>query len=259
MRYFILIFFLILSFNSFGQNKLKGKIYYNDGVQFIYNYGFTDEDIVITATQNKIYRIKYNDIDSIVFENIIQDAINTLNSKKIKFSYKEKNRVNAVSNFEIENGDVVYKRTFDISNLNSDELKNKYLKFLETIPNVSVIKEDDSQINAEISDNYINYKVYGIKTMGAGMIAYPFFSKLIIQFKDGKYRLVVRNIYIDNKSVGILFSGMEANSHFKNFLLNKDASDFKKTQYNLKILDIYDRFFKDTFTYKEIVDKDDDW
>lgn len=107
------------------------------------------------------------------------------------------------TDFFLENGKVYWQHIYEVSGKNTEELIKYFQK--EVMNN---IKQDnfqllDNTISFEINDDKINFKKYGGTSMGTVMFIQDYFKYLVvINFKDEKYRVTIKDIFIDNKFYG---------------------------------------------------------
>ena len=122
--------------------------------------------------------------------------------------------INSVENFVIENNGVVYKKIFDLPNQSETELKKNILSFISKVPNVSNVRVIGDEIFGDISNLKVNYKKYGGSYMSTLILLnHSMFGKLIVQTKDNKYRVLIKDIYfIDDVSLLSLNSKKEMES-----------------------------------------------
>lgn len=174
-------------------------------------------------------------------------------------SYSQETTVPSLSNFYIENNTVVYKRVFDLPNQNEKEVKDALLKFLSKVPNVSNVKESGNEIFADISNMKINYQKYGGSYMSTLILLnHSMFAKLIVQRKDNKYRILIKDIYfMDDESLQSLNSKkeMDNRSDLTSVITKGNASEFKSSSIILKGMGYLNSQFTDLFTYTQQEDK----
>lgn len=108
------------------------------------------------------------------------------------------------TDFYLENGKVYWQHVYEVPGKNIEELIKYFQK--EVIIN---IKQDnfqniDNTISFTIQDDQCNYKKYGGTTMGSILFVSNSMKYLVvIDFKEGKYRVTAKDIYLDNKLYGL--------------------------------------------------------
>jgi hypothetical protein len=174
-------------------------------------------------------------------------------------SYSQETTVASLSNFYIENNTVVYKRVFDLPNQNEKEVKDALLKFINKVPNVSNVRESGNEIFADISNMKINYQKYGGSYMTTLILLnHSMFAKLIVQIKDNKYRILIKDIYfIDDASLQSLTSKkeMDNKTDLTPVITKAHASEFKSSSIIVKGMGYLNSQFTDLFTYTQQEDK----
>tara|TARA_R110001632_G_scaffold137804_2_gene253430 strand:- start:18634 stop:19158 length:525 start_codon:yes stop_codon:yes gene_type:complete len=154
--------------------------------------------------------------------------------------------VDSIYNFKIEEGNIIWQKVFksDVK-----ELQKTFIK--KTITNIKLenLQEIDQTISFNVVDDMIDFKKYGGKTMTTSFhVLGPKNYLVVIDFKEKKYRVTIKQISIDLRSnrLGI--------STFEDLFYRKKK--IKNTKTSQKDLKYYHRHFIEKFT---ITDKKDDW
>ena len=160
---------------------------------------------------------------------------------------------NSIEDFVIENNGVVYKKVFEIPNQSESELKKNLLSFISKVPNVSNVKEVGDEIFGDITNLKVNYKKYGGSYMSTLILLnHSMFGKLIVQTKDNKYRVLIKDIYfIDDVSLLSLNSKKEMDNRtdFTDFVTKNSRSEFRTGNTILKGLGYMNNYFTEIFTF----------
>ncbi|MFH6966447.1 hypothetical protein [Flavobacterium sp. FlaQc-28] len=96
-----------------------------------------------------------------------------------------------------------WQHIYELPNKNTEEAIKYFQK--EVLSN---FKQDnfqilDNTISFEISDDKVNFKKYGGTNMGTAFLAQLYMKYLVvIDFKKDKYRVTVKEIFLDNKLYG---------------------------------------------------------
>lgn len=104
------------------------------------------------------------------------------------------------TDFYLENGKVYWQHIYEVPGKNTEDL----IKYFEKEVMIN-IKLDNFQIientaSFTINDDKINYKKYGGTTMGTAMFVLDYYKYLVvIDFKDQKYRVTIKDIFIESK------------------------------------------------------------
>jgi len=164
--------------------------------------------------------------------------------------------INSVENFVIENNGVVYKKIFDLPNQSETELKKNILSFISKVPNVSNVRVIGDEIFGDISNLKVNYKKYGGSYMSTLILLnHSMFGKLIVQTKDNKYRVLIKDIYfIDDVSLLSLNSKkeMDNRSDFSDFITKNSRSEFRTSNTIVKGIGYMNSYFTELFTFSNI-------
>lgn len=159
----------------------------------------------------------------------------------------------SVESFIIENNGVVYKKVFELPNQSETELKKNILSFISKVPNVSNVRILGDEIFGDISNLKVNYKKYGGSYMSTLIILnHSMFGKLIVQTKENKYRVLIKDIYfIDDVSLLSLNSKKEMDNRtdFTDFITKNGRSEFRSSNTIIKGIGYMNNYFTELFTY----------
>ena len=159
----------------------------------------------------------------------------------------------SIEGFLIENNGVVYKKVFELPNQSETELKKNILSFISKVPNVSNVRIVGDEIFGDITNLKVNYKKYGGSYMSTLIILnHSMFSKLIVQTKENKYRVLIKDIYfIDDVSLLSLNSKKEMDNRtdFTDFITKNGRSEFRSSNTIIKGIGYMNNYFTELFTY----------
>ena len=196
------------------------------------------------------------------------------------------NSMETLENFEVEDSKVLYKRIYTMPDIKEADLKQLYLEYIKNQDNISKVEVNDYGVKAYISDLYISGpKAKGVPTnnedfenfsigykktnVRAGVKGWQMFflsslnGKVLIQFKDEMYRVVVSDMWTKNVN--------DQNDDFEFWVLAQDQTTFadeffyknkaKRTENYLRAIQGFNIFLEDKFKYKETISskKNDDW
>jgi len=102
-----------------------------------------------------------------------------------------------VDKYVVENNAVSYITPFDLPGKTKKEIKELAINKFTTDPRLSIISASisDDQITGSFKDLEINYKKYGYKWSNITVwLIHPMTAEFVIQFKDDKYRVIVKNV-----------------------------------------------------------------
>lgn len=109
--------------------------------------------------------------------------------------------------FYLENGKVYWQHVYQTPGKKVDDLMKYFQK--EVLVNIKLdnFQIIDNTISFTINDDKINFKKYGGTTMGTVMFVQDYYKYLVvIDFKEEKYRITIKDIFIDNKFNGSIHS-----------------------------------------------------
>lgn len=111
------------------------------------------------------------------------------------------------TDFYLENSKIYWQHVYDVPGKNIDEL----IKYFEKEVMINFKQDNfqniDNTISFTINDDKINFKKYGGTTMGSILFIQDYFKYLVvIDFKEEKYRVTVKEIFIDNKIYNVAHS-----------------------------------------------------
>jgi hypothetical protein len=112
-----------------------------------------------------------------------------------------------IDNYVIDNESVTYVKVFDFPELKLDQIKELAIKQFSSDTRLSLQQSSISmqQISGTFSNLSIDFKKFGFKWGNVTVwILQPFSGTFVIQFKDGKYRVVVKNIGLTANNEGKL-------------------------------------------------------
>ncbi len=148
------------------------------------------------------------------------------------------------TNFCLENEKVYWQQVYQVPGIKVDSLIQYFQK--EVLTN---IKQDNFQtigntISFEVNDDKVNIKKYGGTTMGSVIFASDYLKYLVvIDFKDEKYRVIVKDIFLDNKLYGI---GQDSGD-LSEYITKKNKTLFTTNSLANKGLIYFDKHFTEKF------------
>ena len=158
-------------------------------------------------------------------------------------------------NFKIENKEVIWQYTFD-SDLKIDSLKITYYKKIISSIDIDNFNELEDRFSFFIKNEKINRDAY---YTGGGFndpkqLNYPLNYFVIVDFKNFKYRVTIKKMFVDatsNRYLGII--------DIETLLTKSGVTKFKTTKYSIGFFEVLDKYFLDEFAIKNIALENDDW
>jgi hypothetical protein len=127
------------------------------------------------------------------------------------------------TDFYLDNGKVYWEHIYEVEDKNTEDLIQYFEKEVLTNFKQNNFQIIDNTISFEINDDTVNYKKYGGTTMGTVLFATMYMNYLVvIDFKDQKYRVKIKEIVLDNKSFGLGHSS----GNFEEYMTRKSGSTF---------------------------------
>jgi hypothetical protein len=159
------------------------------------------------------------------------------------------------TNFYLENGKVYWEHVYEVPNKNIDDLIKYFQKEVLTNFKQDNFQLIDNTISFEINDDTVNYKKYGGTNMGTVLFAQYFMKYLVvIDFKDQKYKVIVKEVFLDNKIYGLGHSS----GNFSEYITRKSGTAFPTGKLATTGLIYMDKNFLEKFTVSEQI-KDKNW
>ena len=124
-----------------------------------------------------------------------------------------------IDKYIVEGRSATYVSLYDMPGLSQKEIKDLVIKKLSTDPKLSIIQASisDDQIEGSFKDLPIDFRKYGYKWGNVALwILHPASASFTIQFKENKYRVVLKGI-----KTTVATNSMEFN--FNNDFVNKSG------------------------------------
>lgn len=137
-----------------------------------------------------------------------------------------------IDKYVVDGKIVTYINSVDLPNKKQDEIRTIAVKQLSSNSRLSIIQASisENQIEGSFTEMVLEYKKYGMKKANTGMwVFYPISGNFTMQFKDGKYRTIIKAV----KSVvspEIIFS-FNGNFVNKGILRNLDDNASRRAYY----------------------------
>lgn len=155
----------------------------------------------------------------------------------------------AFSNFYLEDGAVTYRHVYRTGGT-QEEIEHKLKILLPQISGLEDVEFNGGVFVANIHNMLINYSKHGYdyKDIPFLGIKYPISARVIVQAKEGRYRILIRDI----KTMGSGTFNFVVNEDWTNY----DRSEFRGTSSILEAMILLNKDFKARFDINNI---DDDW
>jgi hypothetical protein len=115
------------------------------------------------------------------------------------------NLLSQYSNLKLENSQFIFDKNYEVDSISSLEIENLIKTGLPRLNGITMIQIYKGFITAKIDGIFIDYKKYGGR-WGSTLAAlnHPFYADLTILWKDGKYKVLVSNMYFNVNGFGII-------------------------------------------------------
>jgi len=114
------------------------------------------------------------------------------------------------SDFNLFEQRVYWEHIYNVPGKNSEELIKYFQKEVAQSLSKNNLQIIDNTLSFTVNNDHVDYKKYGGSDMGSAIfLRYPIDYVVTVDFKDEKYRIIVKEInVVDNQSYGgINFSG----------------------------------------------------
>jgi hypothetical protein len=156
------------------------------------------------------------------------------------------------NNFQIKNGHVYYQKIFEVSGQSKDTLTRQLNASLALLPYVHNVRADDSGFTASISQMQISYS--GL----SGLLEDYMFANLVVQVKEGKYRIVIKDIYFkDDTKLENNITDFTDYSGKSGVISRKPVKEFSASLGVDHVLLNMNQYFSELFNYSNLPLKDD--
>lgn len=137
----------------------------------------------------------------------------------------------------LKNNVLLFQKVYS-SALNKDGLANALRSFLPTVNSFElsdVTNQTTYQLKGKISNYFVNYRKYGDGNSGvSNLIYFPLNADVLIQIKDGKYRVTISNLIVQQYYESSIIN--KDNTALESFITKNDRSKIQKNNKSIKTL-----------------------
>jgi len=158
--------------------------------------------------------------------------------------------------FFFQDKNVYWQKTFEVPGKSIEDL---FIYFESNI--ISSIKTEnlrvtENRMSFTVNDQRIVPRDYGKTWGGSAIFVQSWQSFLcVVDFKEGRYRITLNDIFFDNRQVGYAsFSGT-----LGEFVLTKKSTEFSKNKTIRDALWMLEQFYTNMFNPSKIVKDNSDW
>jgi hypothetical protein len=162
------------------------------------------------------------------------------------------------SDFALENEAITHVEVFEPAD--TTDLKGRLIDMLSLTTGIKNIQDRGNYIIADIEGMNIDYKKHGGKTGWLPMIATNGINgRIRVDIKNGRYRTSITSIEFIS-SMDVMVSGVNVEGSDRSLdemVLNRDRTDFKKSNQWNKVMFYMNKDFTDKFTLSEPIASED--
>lgn len=141
------------------------------------------------------------------------------------------------------NGKEVFVCVYDIEGLSENEIEKLLTSSIPRIPGFTDFYKSEGIITGKIENVRLDLDQYGCRKGNTSAMVYnPFFANVVIEWKEGRYRVTMSNMEFRHRSLG----------SFRDPFSKKDRFLTSKTI--LRSGACFEQYFRDLFTLKNTPD-----
>jgi hypothetical protein len=109
------------------------------------------------------------------------------------------------SNLKLESSQLIFEKIYELDSASSEEIEKLIKEATPRTNGITDFQKSEDIVTARIDGIFIDYKKYGGRWGNTpAVLNYPFFGDLTILWKEGKYRVIVTNMYFKTDGFGIM-------------------------------------------------------
>lgn len=156
-------------------------------------------------------------------------------------------------NFELANGELFWQKVFEPNLENEDLISSFRLNVISTI-NIENLQELDNRLTFIVLDDKIDFKSYGGSWGNTAIfVQYPIKYLVMVDFKEKRYRVTVKNIFSDMREVGFSLTEMD------DIFAKKNKTIFRTSETVVKGIEYFHLHFLNKFDISKIKNDNDKW
>jgi hypothetical protein len=158
-------------------------------------------------------------------------------------------------NFYIEEKEVYWQKTYDSTGSTVEDLVKNFETYVIKSMKTENLRYSENSISFFVAEAKINLKDFNKKAMTTPIFVQSWQSYLcVVEFKDNKYRVTLKEIYFTNKQSGM--GGF--NDSFSSLIIAKDGNF--KTGNNAKTsLELLESYYDKIYKPENVFKKGADW
>jgi hypothetical protein len=158
------------------------------------------------------------------------------------------------SNFFVENGELQYRKVFEIEGITEEDLISKLNTYLPSVSGLNDITFNGGAFTGNLNGFIVDFKKYGARLKDVFLqLQHPINSKISIQVKDNRYRVILSDIK------GLAPYPIGEFEYFYTLTDRKlNNESFHQREIAINGMNYMDQAFTEKFTLKES-QVNDDW
>ena len=170
-------------------------------------------------------------------------------------AYSQESKDYNYENFKLENKELKWQKVFETQLTVTELIKSFRLNVLQNL-STDNLQEFENRISFTVNGDEVNYTEYGGARSNTVMFAiYPIDYFVVIDFKNYKYRVTIKKIFVDFTSANI---GL-GKSDLKEFITKKKSTTFSTRTSVKKGASYYNYHFLDGFNINSVKKENDEW
>jgi hypothetical protein len=160
------------------------------------------------------------------------------------------------TNFYIDEKKVYWQNTYDVPNTKSTDLFTFFEKYIISSFKTTDLRISEDKISFTVTDQRLNVKDYGKKSMTSAIFVQNWQSFLcVVDFKDSKYRVTLKEIQFTNKAIGLGYTNEDITFYVTT---SKETEFTNKKVFNEALL-MLDEFYNKIYEPSNIMKEEKDW
>jgi hypothetical protein len=154
------------------------------------------------------------------------------------------------SDFNLFEQKVYWEHIYNVPGKNTEELTKYFQKeVLQSLTN-SNLQIIDNSLSFTVNNDVVDYKKYGGTSMGTAMfVSYPMNYVVIVDFKDEKYKITIKEITI-TENIITLGGTMISTDDITDYFTKKKKTQFSTGSTTNTAIIYYHKYFTDKFAIK---------
>lgn len=158
------------------------------------------------------------------------------------------------TNFKLENFQIVWEKVYEKADTGKEDIST-FIQSEILVFNPQNINVTPDRISFKIDDDKLNLIKLGRKPMSTPMQCTRNFDYVIfIDLKDNKYRVSITSLVIDDKESNGNLSGS-----FEELFTKKSGSEFRTGSGVKDALNLFDRHFKEKYSFTTTLNDNSKW